>query len=280
MSRQKARAEPNKTSRWFSRLFSEPATFFTAIAALAAAASAIYSSIVTSQVREEQRLSNAPALYLQCTQIPGHAPPPGIYLYYQIFDPRDYPGAVNEGIQSELSCKLTNISTHSEVHIRVGFLAVFYDAKGKSKLVNYRTVVLPDDAIYFSYGEHAEGLNLAPQASATFILPNGAPESLILVPATQAEVSFPGDPSVRCADVYTAPGTLQAMRADPMPSLPPKYPKSSAPAIPTVASSDCINLDAASILRPGQNLAGKPNVYMQGVLKGKGQSVTIQLPNF
>lgn len=156
------RREGTDTKDWFIQLVGNPVTLFTAVAAIAAACSAFLSLSVSRQAAEDEKLNTAAALYLDCGQIPGHTAPFGA-LYYQVFDPANYPGALNEGVQSELRCKVTNISAHTEVNIRLGFLALFGPPDPRiTTATNPRQLIFPDDAVYFTYGDRKESLNLAP----------------------------------------------------------------------------------------------------------------------
>jgi len=259
---------------------------FTAIAATAAMISAGLSYWATKEATLAERLDNSPALYLDCKPEPRRMTPWGA-IFFPLIDTRDYLGGVNEMVQDELVCRLTNISRRPLVNVHIGFLAYFFAGNGHPEVtwppsgeVDIEPIYLPDDATYKRYAGRTEALNLAPGGAVSFYITNGAPRQMQLVPAERAAAQYPGDDTPLCAPVYTSPGTLWTMHTAPMPTISPHMSVQSAPAYPGFDSGGCIVLDP--LVNPQQDIgpAVAPPVMVTGKTTRRNGAVWIELPHY
>ena len=277
-ARRREQGSYGTNSSWFSRLFEDPIALFTMVAAFAAAGSAFISYLATRDAVETTKLDNAPALYLSCTQ----KPRPFADIYYPVADVADYPGTYNDTGKLSVICDLSNISKRPLVNIRVGILALFYDrtTSGPTQVqAHMQPVVFPDDGGAAPVANRTQTINLAPNTHITLALPNTSYHTLFLDPADRADVQYPGNSTVRCADVYLAPGTLRALEEAPMQRLPAKMPRGPAGTIPTPSPSNCIDFNALLAATPGPP-PWIPSVSLQGILDRKHhQTPPLQLPH-
>jgi hypothetical protein len=179
-------------------------------------------------------------------------------------------------------CKLTNISRRRLVNIRLGMLALFYDRSTTSpeKAATFaEPLIFPDDAGIGSLANRSQTINLAPNTGITLALPNASYHRLLLNPTQRAEAQFPGDTTIRCADVYPAPGTLRSLEQERMQKVPSTIATSPPGIIPTPSPNPMYRLRRACYAPPREQL-WIPGVPLQFRLDQRHRETPpLQLPH-